>query len=268
MKGAHILIAAVILVAVTASFFLSNIIPTGLLTAVSGGDGLRITSIKTTDTTATINWETAKESSSTLIINNNPISFSKAKEFSSEVSGLNEGTAYGYTIRACNEQECQEKTGQIKTKSAKTQQQLPQITGAVVKATTDTAEDIAQTTRKYATTILYALLAVTALAIGGRISYQKISNNKDEMGGMITKAEEMIESQQYTEAQSTYSKARQAFAQLEEEAKLKHYDRLLKIYHTLKRQYDMIEAQRLAEKYSQGTITRDELTRLNELLAS
>ena len=267
MKAAHILIAAVILVAVTASFFISNIIPTGLLTAVPDGDGIRITGTKTTETTAEISWETAKESASTLIINNNPTSFSKAKEFSSKTSGLNEGTTYQYTIRACNEQGCEEKTGQIKTKSPKTQQQLPQITGAVVKATTATAEEIAQTARKSATTILYALLAITALVIGGRISYQKLSN-KDEMEEMITKAEEMTESQQYTEAHSIYSKARQAFAQLEEEAKLKHYDRLLKLYHTLKKQYDMMEAQTLAEKYSQGTITRDELTRLNELLAS
>ena len=100
MKAAHILIAAVILVAVTASFFISNIIPTGLLTAVPDGDGIRITGTKTTETTAEISWETAKESASTLIINNNPTSFSKAKEFSSKTSGLNEGTTYQYTIRA------------------------------------------------------------------------------------------------------------------------------------------------------------------------
>ncbi len=257
------LLALVITVAVFLStFFISQGLPTGFIVK---GDSvvLRISDAEVSDTTARLSWKTQAEALSVLVVNDKSMAFETARQFSKEVAGLTPGTSYKYVIRACNENKCEEKSSEFTTRtSGAAENPASPITGAVIGVST------ARAIKNSISYVLYALIGMAALIVVGRIGYEKIAESRDPMQGMVTDAKKLIENEKYEEAYEVYAKARQAYSQLEEEAKLKHYDSLISIYQNLKRYSELKEAQRLAEKYAQGTITREELRKLNEMLAS
>ena len=179
--------------------------------------------------------------------------------FRKELTGLEKGKEYAYKIENCDESRCEQKSGAITTSG---DSQASPITGNIVY---EGAGLVAGTIQKSLSLLIYGLLGAVAVVVAGRIAYQAIQ--KDPMEGLLKKANESLESDEYHEAYTLYSEARRAYSELEEEAKLKHYDSLLKIYDSLKRHAEMKEAQMLAEKYTQGSITVHEVKRLNELLA-
>ncbi len=264
MKPGYLLALAITATVFISTFFISQGLPTGFL--VKGGTdvGLRVTGADVSDTTASISWKTQAEALSTLAINNEQSSFETSTQFSKEVTGLKPGTSYTYVIRACSETKCEEKTSELATKGAGTAEPkaAAPITGAI------TGADLTKTMQTSISFIFYALIGMVALVIAGRVGYEKIASSRDPMQGLVDKAKKMIENEQYEKACEMYSMARQAYSQLEGEAKLKHYDSLISIYQNLKRYSELKEAQRLAEKYAQGTITKEEMGRLNEMLAS
>ncbi len=264
MKPGYLLALIITGTIFISTFFISQGIPTGFL--VKGGTdlGLRISSADVSDTTARISWKTQTEALSTLAINNEQNSFEASKQFSKEVTGLTPGTSYDYVIRACNEIKCEEKSSELTTKGAGTAE--PEAAGPITGAITGV--DLTRTMQKSISFIFYALIGMVALVIAGRVGYEKLASSRDPMQGMVTDAKKMIENEQYEQAYEIYSKARQAYSQLEGEARLKHYDSLVSIYQNLKRYSEIKQAQRLAEKYAQGTITKEEMGRLNEMLAS
>ncbi len=264
MKPGHMLAMAITATIFISTFFISQGLPTGFLVKGNEDIGLRISGIEFSDTTAKIEWKTKTDALSILAINGNSIAFETAKSFSKELTGLTPGTSYKYMIRACNENKCEEKSSELTTKNSEAAMPKAsnQITGAVVGV------DLARSVQKSISFVFFALIGMVALVIAGRVGYEKMASSRDPMQGMVNKAKKMIENEQYEQAYEIYAGARKAYSQLEEAAKLKHYDSLVSIYQNLKRYAELKEAQRLAEKYANGTITREELRRLNEMLAS
>ena len=255
-KNQVYLLAAIVAVFL-ATFLISSGFPTGLVI----NDELRISiDDKTTyETDALITWSTNKEALATIVVNGKSTAFAKSNAFSKTVDGLESGTKYDFIIRACDSSGCKEKTSSIKTSSSNPP---VAITGAITGG-----EGVTQILKTSANLVLYALLGIVALAVGGRIGYEKLAT-RDPMPGMMQKAEKHLDNEQYSEALESYSQARQMFMKLEEDAKVKHHTQLVGIYQSLKRYSIMKEAQSLTEKYEKGDITREEMQRLSELLAS
>ena len=260
MKQTHVFIVA----ASSAVFFLTFLVATGIPTGLIVSDGLRISvdGTRTYESDALITWSTSREAISTIIIDGKRTAFPAATKFSSIASGLEPGTRHDFAIRACDERECVDTAGSFATQGARAAE------GAAITGAMTMGEGITDILRTSVNIILYSLAAITVLVVAGRVGYEKLVLNRDPMEGLVKKAEKHLGQDEYAEAHQAYSQAREAFKQLEEEAKLKHYDKLLGIYHTLRRYATITEAHKLAEKYEQGTITRDEMRRLNELLTS
>ncbi|MAG15679.1 hypothetical protein CMO88_01315 [Candidatus Woesearchaeota archaeon] len=264
MKSSHWIILLTITSVFLITFLISSGTLTGFLTFSDDSINLEIERIEVYDTRAIITWSTKIETISVLNINDENIAFQEATKFRKELVGLEPGTSYEYNIKACTGHSCEEKNEVLVTKggSAETKETgFSPITGLV--AGVDGAVNVLQTSATY---ILFWLIGIVVLVISARIGYEKFSN-RNQMAGMINKTKKLINMEQYEEANQTYAAARQAFLELEEDAKLKHYDDLLRIYHNLKKRAELIEAQKLAEKYTNETITQDELRMLNNLLS-
>jgi len=261
MKPTRLLIVTATITVFLVTFFISNGIPTGFLTAFEQPINLQIGDVQVYDTKATIRWTTEARTFSVLGINEEQVAFPEARRFSKDITGLTPGTSYKYRIRACDSEKCKEISSTLVTSTTPVESTSSLITGAV--AGIDGITKVLQTSVNL---ILYGLIGIITLVIVTRIGYERFSAG-NQMEGMVNRAKKLIQSEQYDEANQIYSKARQAFLELEEEAKLKNYDDLLKIYHSLKKQMELKEAQRLAEKYSDGTITQEELRSLNDLIA-
>lgn len=254
MKPGQLLIVAGTIGIFLITFIASQGVTTGFLTA-DQTIGLEINYVESSDRSALLRWTTRSDAISVLDINNEQIAFAEAKHFSKQISGLQPRTTYGYTIRACNSYECEEKKSRVSTSSP-----LSQITGQV------TGTEVAETLQTAATLMIYTLLGTVALLISGNIGYEFV-NKRKKVGSLIKKGQKKMDNEEYTEAHDLYKQASQAFGQLEDEARLKHYNDLFKLYHNLRRYSEISEAQRLAEKYEQHTITDDELKRLGRLMA-
>lgn len=260
MKPTHLLIVVATITVFLATFIISNGLPTGFLTAFEQPINLQLGNVQVYDTKATISWTTEARTFSVLGINDEQVAFPEASRFSKDVTGLNPGASYEYRIRACDSETCEEISSTIVTKTAPVEITASLITGAVTGL-----DGITKVLRASVNLILYGLIGIIVLVILTRIGYERFSAG-NQMAGMVNKTKKFIENEQYDEANKTYAQARQAFLELEEEAKLKNYDGLLKIYHSLKKHMELREAQRLAEKYSDGTITQEELRSLNDLI--
>ena len=262
MKPGHLVITIATITIFLTTFLIANGFPTGFLTALDQPINLQVGNIEVHDTTAVIRWTTDADVLSVLDINNEQIAFSTAQKFSKLVTGLEPGTAYEYVIRACDTSDCEERNSIIVTNSGPVARAIPAITGAAISV--DGVIKVLQTSVNL---ILYSLIVIVLTIIGVRIAYDKFSS-RNQIEGVISNAKKLIQEEQYDEANRSYAQARKAFTELAEEAKLKHYDDLLRIYSSLKKHTELKEAQNLAEKYSDGTITQEELRRLNDLIAS
>ncbi|MBI2664188.1 fibronectin type III domain-containing protein [Candidatus Woesearchaeota archaeon] len=258
MKPGHIAILIATVTAFLATFIISNGLSTGFVTGLAAADAINLQPGKahTTETTAELQWSTNRKAMSTLEINGEQTAFSAAKEFRKELHGLTPGKTYFYRIRACTDKVCEQQSSSFTAGTGSTG--LP-ATGLVAGI-----GDLAGTFRTTVNYLPFALLAFLAAAITVRAGYDKFS--QPNIGAMLKKAKKHINEEEYDEASMLYANARKAFAQLEHKAQLSHYNDLAEVYQSLRRQADIKQAQELTEKYSSGTITGDELMKLNELM--
>lgn len=263
MKHYRYFAVLVVLLVFVGTFFL---VQSGITGYVTDGLQLKVVSISSGDTSATIHWKTSAPTVSTINVNNENIAYPTATEFTKEIANLEQGKTYEYNIRACDQDLCEEKAGTFSTRGGETF-----FTGAIV-AVQDRAESIRslhvipENLKAGASLVFYALIGMVIAVVAGRVGYEKLFNN-DPMDELIKQSKDAVEAQEWQTAHILYTQAREAFAQLEAEAKVQHYDDLMNIYGSLKRHFDIQEAQELAEKYSQGTISKEEMGRLNELLS-
>jgi len=261
MKQSQLFILAGVVAVFLGTYMISSGAPASLITGFTFIDRVSVqtTDIVVHDNYASLGWTTNKDSVSTLTINGERYAFAAAQFFTKDITNLQTGERYFYVIRACDDLGCDEIAASLTTTSDPVKNIASPITGAA------TGIDILGVLQNSVGYVFLGLIVVAVLVIGGRVAGQQIQR-KDEMAEMTKSAKKMIDEQKYREAYDVYLKARTAFAQLEEEAKLKHYNDLYNIYHSLNRQSKMQEAQRLAEKFSDGTISNNELDRLNQLM--
>lgn len=215
--------------------------------------------------TAVITWTTGIETISTLEIGNQRIALQSSREFRREITGLEPGTDYPYSVTACTNVLCEEEEDVLEAHTPVATHPvaaLP-ITGAVVSD--NTRDEFFEKVQASVSMVLYGLVAAVALGISGIVAYERIAS-RESMGRTIGQARKMIQTEQHEEARRIYVKARQAFSELGEEAKLKHYNDLSEVYYSLKRYAEIKEAQKLAEKYAEGNISREEFSKLSDLV--
>ena len=231
-------------------------------------------------TTAVIEWTTGVETISTLEAGNLYIAFLSSTEFRREITELEPDKEYNYSVKACTSERCEEKGDVLE---AQQPSESIQIAGAIINgvletrgsgasspitgaAVSDNSEnEFFETFQSAVSFTLYGLLAAIALGVSGIVAYEKIMN-RESLGRMISDAGKMIKKNNHDEARQVYIKARQAFSELEEEAKLKHYHDLTEIYYSLKRYEEVKEAQSLAEKYAKGSISEEEFKKLSDMV--
>ena len=103
-----------IVTAITSAFLLTYIISSGFPTgfATFRGDMLKVelSNIQVLDTEASLSWTASKTALSTLKFDNQETAFSADTSFKKHITGLEPGKRYDYTIRACDEELCVEKS--------------------------------------------------------------------------------------------------------------------------------------------------------------
>jgi hypothetical protein len=118
-----------------------------------------------------------------------------------------------------------------------------------------------------ASIVFYSLVGLVAVAVVGRIGYEQAMSNRNGMAGHIRTAEKMLSERRHDEARTSYTAAREVYASLSTEEKLKHYDTLVNLHGQISEQIAVQRAQQLAEKYADNTITSSEMRELNQLLS-
>jgi len=267
MKPIHLLIFTAIFTSVFVTYIVSAGVPTGFVSYVAGiGDGtlkVDLGGMEVGEREAKLSWGTSKTAVSVLKINEKVIAFSASTSFVKTVKGLEPGKRYDYVVRACDDERCIEKSNYFvtATQPVKIETKVSPITGLVVGigAVTKTVQDSINL-------ILYVLIGLVVVTVVGKIGYGQLANRNDITSHM-KKAEGALQQDQHGEAYEHYNNARQSYSQLSNEDKLKHYDKLMQVYGQLKKRFELQNAQTLTDKYVDGTITSDELKRLNELLS-
>ena len=237
------------------TFFLSQGSQTGFVAA--DGLGVSIDGLSRSGSEAVLNWSTGREAVSVFSMGGERVAFEESVRFGHVVSGLDPREGYDFSIRACDASACVERQSRIE--AASREAALP-LSGAVVAV-----QGAAEGLKSWAGYALFGIMGLVAVGLTGRIGYRRLAGG-DPMPGLLKKAESHLSADEYPQAHSFYSMARRVFMELEEEAKVKHYDRLAMVYQSLKRYSAVKEAQELTEKYDKGTITEEELGRLGDLV--
>lgn len=120
--------------------------------------------------------------------------------------------------------------------------------------------------------LLFGLVSIAVLVIVARIgqnTYAEIKQNSTpKITDAVKKAEDAIQAGKHTDAFALYNIIRQQYSQLRQEEKTEHYSRIIGIHRQLSRQVAIMEAQRLTEKYVNGTMSEEEFERLKQLIVS
>ena len=120
--------------------------------------------------------------------------------------------------------------------------------------------------------LLFGLVSIAALVVVARIgqnTYAEIKQNSTpRITDALKKAEDAIQTGNHSGGFALYSIIRQQYGQLRQEEKAEHYKRIVNLHSQLSRQAAIMEAQRLTEKYVNGTISEEEFERLKQLVVS
>ncbi len=114
------------------------------------------------------------------------------------------------------------------------------------------------------TSHVYILLAVASLGAIAGTGYQRSKSTKIQR--LVAKTHKHLKSGAFESAVQVYEETKLLYEGMDEEKKLKSYNDVIGVYNQLLSHYKTKEAQRLAEKYSKGTITQEELRKLEAIL--
>ncbi|MFH1182186.1 MAG: hypothetical protein V1702_04465 [Candidatus Woesearchaeota archaeon] len=235
----------------------------------SAADVPKITLEKITayGTEARIEWKTNELTTSVLTVLDQVRKFENLREFSTTIQSLEPGKKYSFEIIACDASiNCGNYQGEFTTSAEN--KPLPEekqgITGAVISA------DVFKEAKSIALVVFYGLLAVVVLGVVARTGYNAISGMSNtterQMKNSMRSAEELIKAGRKEEAFAHYNDARALYSRVSPERQAKYYDQLIATYSVLQQHRKAKEAGRLADRYIAGSITREELERLRDLL--
>ena len=234
---------------------------------------ISIRNVDVFDTTASIEWITDEPASAFFALGDDVLRFSRDTSFKADLTNLEMGTRYYYDITVCDiENNCNNHRGTFVTiteeemllaKQRAENRQSP-ITGAAVSSV-----DV-DSVRALTLTAIYALLGIIVLAVVARVGYTTIGQLGDpvekEVKSSIAHAENMIRKEKHDHAYEPYKRARETYIKLSPEKRVKYYDKLMETYSALEHHTKTKEAHQLADKYVAGTITKEEMDKLKELL--
>jgi hypothetical protein len=241
-----------------------------LVQLASAADVPKITLEKVTayGTEATIEWKTNVPTTSVLTVVDQVRKFENLKTFSTTIQNLEPGSEYQFEIIACDAGiNCGNYQGEFTTSTE--DKPLPEekgngITGAVISA------DFLKEAKSIAFVVFYGLLAVVVLGVVAMAGYNAISNRpstpEKQMKSSMRSAEELIKADKKEEAFAHYNDARALYSRISPDRQAKYYDDLVATYSILQQHKNAKEAGRLADRYIGGSITKEELEKLKDLL--
>lgn len=235
-----------------------------------------VTNAQILDTRASINWATDKEATSTFLIEGEKVPYGESTSFGINLDTLAQGKHYSYEISACDRKNnCNTYKGEFTTLSnapaqpAKQQNAPSQATG---KITGNAVKELsrAQTSINSA---IFILLAIAASFVVISAAVQRMDSNalvppSIRIGILVNKAEAAIRNNRHYEAYPIYDKIRGLYENLNSREKGKHQGRVMNVYSELLAHTRAKEANYLVDKYLEGSITKQELYRMRELLES
>ncbi|MCP3682829.1 MAG: hypothetical protein GY861_09085 [bacterium] len=211
-------------------------------------------------TSVVMEWKTNEPAVSTFEMNGNSVDFEESDKFEVELSSLKPDTVYDYKITACDaSNNCYKYGGSFITKEKSFSSPF---TGMAV---------LEMPEFEYAGLIFFGIMGVIVLVIAMNFIFQRADFSMptgSKMGKMIKNAEKAIATGKQTDAYKIYDQIRPEYEKMNLKSKANHYDKIMGIHEKLKLYADAKEAHVLADKYIDGTINREETTRLRELLTN
>ncbi len=120
--------------------------------------------------------------------------------------------------------------------------------------------------------ILFGMLAITALVVVARIGKNSVSEAMEakapNLKNMVKKANNAIDEGRLKEAHDLYSSMRSLYSKMQQEEKQSHFKNIMGVHQRLSQQAAIKEAQYLTEKYVDETISEKEFERLKQLIIS
>jgi hypothetical protein len=229
---------------------------------------ITIGKITVSSTEARIEWATNEQSTSVITVLDQVKKLERMKSFSTTIQNLEPGKEYQYDITACDAAiNCGHYQGKFTTASKGTSLQAEKkqgITGAVISA------DLINEAKSIATMVFFGLLAIVILGVVVKTGYNAFTNISDpaekQIKEAVRNAESLIKQGKNDDAMAHYNSARSLYSQIPPDKQAKYYDRLILAYNQLQQHQKAKEAGRLADRYIAGSITKDELEKLKDLL--
>ena len=199
-------------------------------------------------------WSTSREAASVFSFGNQTVSFNNSMSFEILLQEFDRGVE-NFSIFACALDQCDEVQMPLQPYlRTRVDESSAHITGAVTGVAGVIGSHMAM-----------GLFGLMVMALAGGIGYSRM-RSVDPMNDLIRRAGEHVNAEEYDSARNLYVMAREAFQQLEHDKKVRNHPELLKLHNILKRYSVIKEAQTLTEKYEEGTITRQEMKRLNDMM--
>jgi len=120
--------------------------------------------------------------------------------------------------------------------------------------------------------VLFGLVSIVTLVVLAKIGQNTVTEiRENRVPGIrdnVKKAEAAIEEGNHVAAYALYNTIRDQYAQLKNEEKIRHRQRIMRIHHALTTQAAVVEAHYLTDKYVKGTINQEEFERLKQIVIS
>lgn len=141
------------------------------------------------------------------------------------------------------------------------------ITGSAVASSSVQPEGV----QAAVSSVLFALISLAALVVVARVGANTVreisqDSSSPSIKTAIESADSAIQQGKYPAAYSLYNNIKQQYANLESVEKLEYYARIIDVHRQLAKQATIAEANRLTDKYVNGTITDQEFEKLRQLL--
>ncbi len=218
-----------------------------------------LSDVEVTENAATVHWTTNQPRSAMFVIDEDVRVFDTGRDFETKLTGLSKGTKYEYVIVVCDEEDkCQNHQGSFTTAGEKEAAPFLGTLGAAIQIPDVSLPEVP-----------LGLIAVVVLgvAVAGLVVQRgQVMTRAPAIEHSIRLAKEEMSKGNYPEAVKHYHKSREQYTTMKSEKRGAYHSQLVTIYNGLQQQKMSGKANRLVEKYADGSISPEELNELTELL--